>query len=256
MNKSKLKSYGPQARKPVRRLNHSFKCATVVTTPFTDLEIEQLEAWLTFPIFEGKAMTLDKLHGFLCAVASSPDMIEPSFWLPEALGGEPNYETLEQATAFVALMMKFYHHVAQTLADEAALNLILKPGVQTDQNLNYQTWCDGYILGWSLSRREWMTPDNSSLKKMTFPILLLSGAFKEDAESRGKEFMPAEEYRQLEQESANVLPDSIKNIYNFWLSKRKSSPAKRGIKVGRNDPCPCGSGKKYKQCCGMDKTLH
>ncbi|MBR7146159.1 MAG: SEC-C domain-containing protein, partial [Oscillospiraceae bacterium] len=21
-------------------------------------------------------------------------------------------------------------------------------------------------------------------------------------------------------------------------------------KVGRNDPCPCGSGKKYKQCCG------
>jgi preprotein translocase subunit SecA len=23
-------------------------------------------------------------------------------------------------------------------------------------------------------------------------------------------------------------------------------------KVGRNDPCPCGSGKKYKQCCGVD----
>jgi preprotein translocase subunit SecA len=24
-----------------------------------------------------------------------------------------------------------------------------------------------------------------------------------------------------------------------------------GVKVGRNDPCPCGSGKKYKKCCGM-----
>jgi uncharacterized protein YecA (UPF0149 family) len=24
----------------------------------------------------------------------------------------------------------------------------------------------------------------------------------------------------------------------------------RGAKVGRNDPCPCGSGKKYKKCCG------
>jgi len=24
----------------------------------------------------------------------------------------------------------------------------------------------------------------------------------------------------------------------------------RGDKVGRNDPCPCGSGKKYKKCCG------
>ncbi len=27
-------------------------------------------------------------------------------------------------------------------------------------------------------------------------------------------------------------------------------PAQRGAKVGRNDPCPCGSGKKYKKCCG------
>ena len=24
-------------------------------------------------------------------------------------------------------------------------------------------------------------------------------------------------------------------------------------KIGRNDPCPCGSGKKYKKCCGKDK---
>lgn len=26
-----------------------------------------------------------------------------------------------------------------------------------------------------------------------------------------------------------------------------------GPKIGRNDPCPCGSGKKYKKCCGKDK---
>jgi preprotein translocase subunit SecA len=35
---------------------------------------------------------------------------------------------------------------------------------------------------------------------------------------------------------------------NEALSKAK--PARTGPKVGRNDPCPCGSGKKYKQCCG------
>ncbi|MHB9102388.1 MAG: SEC-C metal-binding domain-containing protein [Sulfuricella sp.] len=26
--------------------------------------------------------------------------------------------------------------------------------------------------------------------------------------------------------------------------------------VGRNDPCPCGSGKKFKQCCGKAPTVH
>ena len=32
----------------------------------------------------------------------------------------------------------------------------------------------------------------------------------------------------------------------------KKQPVKKGQKVGRNDPCPCGSGKKYKKCCGRD----
>ncbi|HMA66844.1 MAG TPA: SEC-C metal-binding domain-containing protein [Desulfosalsimonadaceae bacterium] len=33
--------------------------------------------------------------------------------------------------------------------------------------------------------------------------------------------------------------------------QQKKKPVRRsGEKVGRNDPCPCGSGKKYKKCCG------
>ena len=35
-------------------------------------------------------------------------------------------------------------------------------------------------------------------------------------------------------------------------SQQKQMPANAGVKVGRNDPCPCGSGKKYKQCCGKN----
>jgi len=33
----------------------------------------------------------------------------------------------------------------------------------------------------------------------------------------------------------------------------KKQPVVKGEKIGRNDPCPCGSGKKYKNCCGRDK---
>jgi len=32
------------------------------------------------------------------------------------------------------------------------------------------------------------------------------------------------------------------------------APVKSDKKVGRNDPCPCGSGKKYKNCCGRNDT--
>lgn len=42
---------------------------------------------------------------------------------------------------------------------------------------------------------------------------------------------------------------TIKGTANDGKEKAKSAP-KRSSKIGRNDPCPCGSGKKYKQCCG------
>jgi preprotein translocase subunit SecA len=35
-------------------------------------------------------------------------------------------------------------------------------------------------------------------------------------------------------------------------SLSKAKPVRTGPKVGRNDPCPCGSGKKFKQCCGKN----
>ena len=35
-------------------------------------------------------------------------------------------------------------------------------------------------------------------------------------------------------------------------SSTTKEPVISGDKVGRNDPCPCGSGKKYKKCCGVN----
>lgn len=38
--------------------------------------------------------------------------------------------------------------------------------------------------------------------------------------------------------------------HELYLEQKKSGTIVKGQKIGRNDPCPCGSGKKYKQCCG------
>ena len=42
-------------------------------------------------------------------------------------------------------------------------------------------------------------------------------------------------------------PEKKKELY---LEQKKSGTIVKGKKIGRNDPCPCGSGKKYKYCCG------
>lgn len=46
-----------------------------------------------------------------------------------------------------------------------------------------------------------------------------------------------------------ITPERRKELY---LEQKKSGTVVKGKKVGRNDPCPCGSGKKYKKCCGAN----
>ena len=41
--------------------------------------------------------------------------------------------------------------------------------------------------------------------------------------------------------------------HRLYLEQKKSGTIVKPKKIGRNDPCPCGSGKKYKYCCGRNK---
>lgn len=53
----------------------------------------------------------------------------------------------------------------------------------------------------------------------------------------------------LPQWDAIFTKDEQKALY---LEEKKSGTIVKGPKIGRNDPCPCGSGKKYKKCCGKN----
>lgn len=52
---------------------------------------------------------------------------------------------------------------------------------------------------------------------------------------------------ELPQWDAIFTPEKKKALY---VEQKKSGTIVKGAKIGRNDPCPCGSGKKYKKCCG------
>ncbi len=62
---------------------------------------------------------------------------------------------------------------------------------------------------------------------------------------------------QLAREEPEKLPAKKKRRLNLIHGDNDSAtPAtvrRTGKKIGRNDPCPCGSGKKYKKCCGANK---
>ena len=47
-----------------------------------------------------------------------------------------------------------------------------------------------------------------------------------------------------------IEPDKFEDISDVERLMNPAEPVKVQVKIGRNEPCPCGSGKKYKKCCG------
>ncbi len=223
--------------------------------PLSTTELDRLEKLLVSDIFHEEAMPLDMLQGLLCAVASAPDLISPSNWLPVALGENPVYETPAEAEEILDLVMRFYGQAVQELDDGAGVTLYVFPNDDGEDDL--ATWCEGYLEGVMLSDADWYEHgEPEDVEELLLPFMLLSGRMREAAEEAGDPMPTVEEEREMQRRAANSMGDSVTAVYSYWLDKRIShAPIRRdGPKVGRNDPCPCGSGKKYKSCHGSSET--
>jgi len=91
-------------------------------------------------------------------------------------------------------------------------------------------------------------------------MLLLAHEHDPDPSLRPPPIDPDKREKALE-----LMIASLPAIYRYFEPQRRalaraSSPMPQrqaGPKVGRNQPCPCGSGRKYKHCCGANApTLH
>ena len=223
--------------------------------PLSTAELDRLEQLLVSDLFHEEAMPLDMLQGFLCAVASAPDLIPPSKWLTVALGENPDYKTAEQAQEILDLVMRFYAQAVQELDDGAGVTLYVFADEEGEDDLG--TWSEGYLEGVLSSEADWYEhgePDQ--VESLLVPFMLLSGRMREAAEEAGDPVPSLEEEREMRRQASGSMGESVMAVYSYWLDKRIShAPVRRdGPKVGRNDPCPCGSGKKYKSCHGSSDT--
>lgn len=222
------------------------------TTPLAQKELDRLELLLGSDVFHGEAMPLDALQGFFFAVATAPDLILPSRWLPVALGENPVYATRVQANDVLELVMRFYNEcVRAAKSDDFALLLYRRD----DGGDDLQTWCAGYLDGVDLSAPAWHEAgDPDEVDELLFPFVVLAG---ELPEGEKRQFRPAE-WQDLVRSCEETIGDAIVEVREYWKRVRNPPQTVRreSPKVGRNDACPCGSGRKFKQCCGAPERLH
>lgn len=219
-------------------------------------EINQLDRFLLDRIddevdTEGKdegILDLSELDGFFTALVSGPMVILPSHWLPVAWGDfEPTWDGVDDFEIIVSLMMRHMNGIVSMLMEQPQdfEPIFLERAVEGKTFTIVDEWCEGYLRGVALAADAWNT-GGLEMGLLLTPIRAFTG----ETAWRAHDLTDAEM-----EHVRNAITPNVREIHAYWLARREnhapaSAPASRTEpRVGRNDPCPCGSGKKYKKCC-------
>ncbi len=222
----------------------------------TEGELDRLEEFLG--AVGPPAMNLESMDGFFAALISGPEIILPSEYLPHIWGEAPAFASADEAAQIADLILRHLDSMAANL--QAALQ---SPGVYmpvlrvaNDGTTPANDWALGFMRGVSTRPYGWhelITSDEFGGPLV--PIMILAHEHDPDPAMRPGGILPPKREALLEEMIAG-LP----KIYRYFEPHRRAdargSMRRTVTKTGRNDKCPCGSGKKYKFCCSMGPTLH
>lgn len=186
---------------------------------------------------EAGAAPLEFARGVFQAAASSPSSLSPPDWLGLVLGEQQDATTLKRT---FALLMRDYNSCLQCLA--LGVPVVPSPADQAA----IADFCRGFVR---LSQKDPKWAGQLSALELTLPFAALAGFVEPEKVLRllqtEREEVSLWLGRQREQ-----LADLVAQVFGFFSAARLPKPASgKADKVGRNESCPCGSGKKYKKCC-------
>ena len=203
-------------------------------------------------------MLLSELDGFLTGILLCPDRIQPSDWLPLVWGEPEDGEAPAPARgvlddAFDAVMA---HHdaLADTLNKRSRS---YEPVLEVDPDTGdivWQTWALGFYAAFSLQPDAWLRiiEDPDSAASAALALVMALFALAEDAPDDAE--LTQDQVDRLTVEAPTLIPELVATLA-AWRKAHAPTAAPAldsAPKAGRNDPCPCGSGRKYKKCCGLN----
>ena len=198
------------------------------------------------------AMLVSQLDGFLTGIVVSPDLITPGQWIPliwagDQGDGKPEFETAAKFQAALDLIMTHYHAILQSLQYPGDYAPLLEVDTHSNETM-WEMWIDGFAQAMVLAPGGWArigADDDAGCHAALGEIRTLK-----DFAAGDLKLSEAEEDR-WDREAPDLIPIWVEMLHQWRLENDPHRPAvAKRTKVGLNDPCRCGSGKKYKKCCG------
>lgn len=212
-------------------------------------KLRQLGDFLLSEAVGDDAMLLSELDGFLAGVIVCPEMIMPSEWMPVVWGQDegPVFDDVEQAQAISDLILGHYNDIIRQL-DQGRYRPVFD--FDTDETILWEIWIEGFVEAMRLRPEAWLAwaEDNDADLQRAWFVLGRLG----ELTTNPNDIEPLDIDEELEDLAPDLIPSHVEILHKARLtkaSKNRLEPSTFAVKIGRNDPCPCGSGKKFKKCC-------
>ena len=198
-------------------------------------------------------MLLTELDGFLTGILISPDPVMPAEWMQDVWGADEGglapFEDPLDVQWFTDAVMAQLNEIVRSLARGK-----LQPIFDVDErngDVLWELWLDGFAQAMALRPDGWAalaagedTDAADAAEQLTMLI----------AVARNESSLDSVQINAVQDDAPADLVDAVLRLHAAKL-RRGDAPSVvpiggRSTKIGRNEPCRCGSGKKFKRCCG------
>lgn len=223
-------------------------------------------------------LSLEHVDGFITALICSPRQITPEEYLPVLLGeaGLNVFADPDALTQFNSLFQQRWQQITEAL--DAPIESLTDPGALEPLIMDWKglldelsgaeraeleadglpefgsVWAAGFLQVLDAWEADWTLPvdskDEAFVDEMLEPFFVLVTPLDE---------LTPEERNTRREDYVAMAIWSAYELRDFWRDRgcaTARTPLQATDSPGRNAPCPCGSGKKFKHCCGAAENLH
>ncbi len=225
-----------------------------VKTGFEEISPEDIVALGEFldrePLAK-RSMGIPMLDGFLTAIVIGPEMVMPSDYLPWIWDWKRGKKAVEfadidEANRILGYVRGMNNRVATALMNDQPA---IVPIFVFEPVWDHMEWMGGFLLGTDFDAEVWDYA-REQVPELFEPFEAFAGlerdapGFEEACQRLGRAIVLIRDYFR-----AGEWRQAFEEVQKPFV--------REGPKVGRNDPCPCGSGRKFKKCCGESGgTVH
>lgn len=228
--------------------------------------LQELDEHLAALPADAEPMQLSELDGYLAGILVCPELIMPGEWLPLIWGSADDgeaasvLESVDDAEALIGLVMDHYNALSRELSRGGEAYAPIFEVDPASEEVLWELWVAGFERAMALRPESWTAildsaDDSSDENADESAAMALSGMLALIAIDQGDSGLTEAQAEEIARQAPDLIPHLVLGL-NAWRLGQGMAGGTGGThpangRAGEDEPCPCGSGKAFKRCCGL-----